>query len=130
MTKVYLAGGKSQGWRRRVRLMWRQYDVETHDPFTQSRQGAAYEFTNDDLQAIRESDIVFAVVDYPVFTGLAAEVGFAHALGIPVFIVWDVFGGQAPYRIESFVTSCAKALFVSVDEAARFVRERYLKRSG
>ena len=125
MKTVYLAGGRNQDWRKMVVRLWagKAYNF---NPFGDSRQGAAYEFTNDDLQAIRDSDIVFAVVDYPVFTGLAAEVGFAHALGIPVFIVWDCMQGDAPKRVESFVTACAKALFVDVREAAVFVRERYL----
>ncbi len=123
--KVYLAGGISQAWRKRVSRKWRGL-AKTFDPFTDSRQGAVYEFTNDDLEAVRDSDLVFAVVDYHVYTGLAAEVGFAHALGIPVILVWDVSSPTTPKRVETFITACSAALFVDVDEAAEFTKRRYL----
>lgn len=126
MKKVYLAGGKSQAWRKRVNRKWRGLAI-TFDPFTDSRQGAVYQFTNDDLNAIRSSDVVFAVVDYHVYTGLAAEVGFAHALGIPVILVWDVTSEYTPGRVETFITACSAALFVDVDEAADFTKRRYLE---
>ncbi len=128
MKQVYLAGGKSQGWRKQVKRRWGDL-AETFDPFTQSRQSAAYEFTNDDLEAIRQSDLVFAVVDYPVYTGVSAEVGFAHALGIPVILVWDTVteGSQAPIRVEMFTASMCAAVFTGVAEAASFVKDRYLR---
>lgn len=96
------------------------------NPFTDGRQGVIYQFVNDDLEAIRNSEVVFAVVDYHVYSGLAAEVGFAHALGIPIVLVWDVSSKYVPKRMDSFVVGCSTAVFIDVDEAAAFTKRRYL----
>jgi nucleoside 2-deoxyribosyltransferase len=119
--RVYLAGSKSD-WRKQVTRSWRGV-AETYDPFSDSRQGATYEFANDDLEAIRNSDLVFAVVDYHVFTGLAVEVGFAHALGIPVILVW---GDSKLMRVDTFLVGCSAALFTDIPYAAKWTKERYL----
>ncbi len=124
--RVYLAGGKSQAWRKYVRRLWGDL-ADTYDPFTDSRQDAPYQFVADDLAAIHACDLMFAVVDYHVYTGLAAEVGFAHAFGIPVVLVWDVTSETTPARVEQFIGSIASGLFVDYREAAKWARDRYLR---
>lgn len=121
---IYLAGGKSD-WRTTLRRRWGQKygaDVSTFDPFEDSRQGALYEFTNDDLAAISGSDMVFAFCDYHKYTGMALEFGYAHALEIPIIFVV----GPGMPRIDSMMVSVATAAFTDMTEARDFVEERYL----
>lgn len=118
--RVYLAGGKSEEWRRLVRRKWGR-GVETFDPMADSRQGYIHQFTDDDVDALRSSDLLFAVVDYPRYTGLAAEIGYANALGIPVVLVWTIGG-----RLDGFLAALSSAVFIDVAEAAAFTQERYL----
>lgn len=118
--RVYLAGGK---WdREQVLTALSMAGWETYDPFTLSRQDAVYEFVNDDLFAIANSELVFCVIDYPRYTGSAVEIGYARARGIPVVLVWAPGAGE---RIDMFVASCAEAVFTDVGAGLDWVLERH-----
>lgn len=123
--QIYLAGGKSDF--RKTLSSWSAFDsVDLVDPFTHSRQDAPYQFVNDDLAHIAASDLMLAVVDYHRYTGLAAEVGYAHALGIPVVLVWP---GNAGERLDMFIAAMCSFVFVGEDglaAALTIIQERYL----
>lgn len=123
--RIYLGGGKSDF---RKKLSYRRaFDsVVLIDPFTHSRQAAPYQFVNDDLALIAGADLMLAVVDYHRYTGLAAEVGYAHALGKPIVLVWP--GGGGP-RLDMFMASMCSFVFVGDDgyrSALNLIQERYL----
>lgn len=119
LPKVYLAGGLSSVWRDILRKQWAGRAVVI-DPFKDSRQGAIYLFTHDDLQHIREADIVLGYCAWPRFDGLAAEFGFAHALEKVI-----VLATNQP-RVPSMMAAMSKAVFTDIEAAAEFIEERYL----
>ena len=123
--QIYLAGGKSN-FRGRISARRAFDSVVLVNPFTHSRQDAPYQFVNDDLAHIAASDLVLAVVDYHRYTGLAAEIGYAHALGIPVVLVWTEAAGR---RLDMFVASMCSFVYVgdnSITDALKIIEERYL----
>jgi len=119
LPKVYLAGGLDSGWREVLANRWDGKAI-CIDPFKDSSQGAIYEFTHDDLKAIRESDVVFGVCSYPKFDGMALEFGYAHALGIPI-----IYATNLP-RVSSMMAAVSKAVFTDYMEAVEFIEKRYL----
>lgn len=121
LPQVYLAGGKGY-WRENLYREW-SGKARCYNPFADSRQGSVYEFTNDDLSAIRSSVLVFGVLDYPRYTGLALEFGYAHALGTPIIYVHLP---NVAERVDSMMAGVATAIFVDLDAAMEFAEERYL----
>lgn len=117
MHKLYLAGGKDQAWRDRVenRLGDR---AKCFNPFRDARQNATYEFTEDDLSAIRHSDAVLGFCDYHRYTGMALEFGFAHGLGLPIYYV------PFPGRIDAMMAAVSSAVFTDLNSMLDFVDER------
>lgn len=82
---VYMAGGMHDNWRDRIR----DDDLfRTMDPMSHGLRDEV-EYTAWDLQAIRNCDILFAVMDRsnPSGYGLMLEIGYAKALGKFVIFV-------------------------------------------
>lgn len=132
--RVYLGGGRSDlggvDWRDEFRQRFgHQRDagatkpkkIEEHDPFKQGRQGAIYEFTNDDLEAVSRSSLLIAHVDFERYTGLALEVGHARALQIPIMLIWAIGG-----RMDSMMAGCALWVFTDYDEAMNYLEDKLL----
>lgn len=82
--RVYLAGGMSDGWQAQMA----DPAITFLDPRTWQDDDPAV-YTRRDLEAIRSADAVLAYMDSanPSGYGMSLEVGFAHALGIPVVFV-------------------------------------------
>lgn len=120
MFRVYLAGGLDSDWRKSLSRRWKRRGVETYDPMTESRQGAIYEFTQDDLAAIAGCDLLFGYCTYHRYTGMALEFGFAHARGIPI-----VYVNTQP-RIDSMMVAVSAAAFTDLDEAIAYCEHRLL----
>lgn len=80
VTKVYLAGGMKSGWQDRVIPLCPGVTFldprswESPDPLV---------YTNRDLVAVRDADLVLAQMggDNPSGFGMSVEVGFAYGLG-------------------------------------------------
>jgi len=119
LPKIYLAGGLDSRWRDALRERWAGRAIII-DPFKDSMQGSLYLFTYDDLQHIRESDIVFGHCAYHCFDGMAFEFGFAHALGKV-----NILACSLP-RVPSMMAAVSKAVFTDWEAAADFIEERYL----
>jgi nucleoside 2-deoxyribosyltransferase len=81
--KVYLGGSKGE-WRKHL---MQEYNMEFYDPFSDS-QRSILEFTQKDLEEIRNSDVIFVVINYPVYTSACAEIGYAFAFKKPVILVF------------------------------------------
>lgn len=124
---VYLGGGRDSEWRDEFRERFgdnlgRNKKLIEYDPFLHSRQGAIYEFTNDDLTwGVRKASLMMARVDYPRYTGLALEIGYAKALEIPTMLIWTIGG-----RIDSMMAGCALWIFTDTNEAFNFLEDRLI----
>ncbi len=108
MIRVYLAGGYVSGWRNRLVQELRP-KIEGIDPFTHDQESIA-QFVSKDLEAIRNSRVVIAYFPggwEPI--GMAAEIGYACALGIPVLLV-----DETP-QPNGFLVGCSKRLFTSLN---------------
>ena len=73
-------------------------DLEVYEPFERTldvacdKKGWAYEIGKRDLADIRECDGVFAVINgTPPDEGVMVEIGYAMALGKPIFLFKDDF---------------------------------------
>lgn len=119
LPRIYLAGGKDSAWKEDLAVRWNCKAILI-DPFKDSRQGALYLFVYDDLQYIRQCDIVLGHCTFPRFDGMALEWGFAHALGKVLIYV-----PQLP-RVSSMMAAISTAVFTDLDAAAAFIEERYL----
>jgi len=119
LPRIYLAGGKDSEWKKTLQDRWGSRALLI-DPFKDSVQGSLYLFTYDDLQHIRESDILLGYQTYHRFDGMALEWGFAHALGKVLIYV-----PQLP-RVSSMMAAISTAVFTDLDAAAAFIEERYL----
>jgi len=119
LPKIYLAGGLDSRWRDALRERWAGRAIII-DPFKDSVQGSLYLFTYDDLQHIRESDIVFGYCTFSRFDGMALEFGFAHALNKVIIFA------TSHLRVPSMMAAVSKAVFTDWEAAADFVEERFL----
>lgn len=108
---TYIAGGRSvqkgRNWR-----MWceERLPIIGFDPFRDSQQNALYQFVTGDINAVIGSKLVLAY--YPggyASHGMAAEIGYAAALGIPVFYVDE---SEAP---DLFLVGLSKRFFPSLE---------------
>jgi len=111
---IYLAGGMKSGWQDRVISAVPKFSFK--DPRAHGlRDEKAY--TDWDLRAIRDSQIVLAYMDSqnPSGYGLALEIGYAKALGREIWYVCeDILDRQ---KFFGMVRACADRQFDSLDQA-------------
>lgn len=83
---VYLAGGMKSGWQKRLKDLLPNFNYL--DPCTHGFTHPSL-YTEWDLQAVREADIVFAYLEQgnPSGYGLCIECGYAWALGKYIIVV-------------------------------------------
>jgi nucleoside 2-deoxyribosyltransferase len=83
--------------------------------------------------ALRECDAIVAVLDgQEVDSGVAAEVGFAYALGKRIFgyrgdfrVSGDNIGAKVNLQVDGWVELSGGAIFVTVEELAKGVAEMH-----
>jgi hypothetical protein len=82
-------------------------------PFWTSWHGALEEESHEtifkrNMESIRKCDMLFAFIDSEDCYGTLAEIGFAHALGKSIYIVFDY---PLRYRMRDywFITQCAQS---------------------
>jgi len=94
--KVYLAGGMRNGWREVVKRV-----VPTHTYSDPSLHGliTEKEYTEWDLAAIRDADVVFGYMEFdnPSGIGLSNEIGYAYALGKYIIFVDESSEAKSVY---------------------------------
>jgi len=112
--KVYLAGGMSSGWQDKVMERVKKVmedKVTFHDPRKHSRQHSLHTLTTDDYWGVASSGLVFAYfeVDNPSGLGMCLELGYAHALQIPIILV------DEHEHIHGMVASTAVRILTDLD---------------
>ncbi len=115
--RVYLAGGFYSDWRQQIKDALPQ--LEAYDPEFDGPQNASYAFVHGDLAAIDDADLVIA--HYPGgynSHGMAAEMGYAAALKIPVYYI-DTTGVP-----DLFLTGLSKRLFTSIPDFVSWWKRR------
>lgn len=120
---VYLAGGFRSGWQARISTS--APGVLYKDP---SKHGLTepIQYTEWDLRAIRESDLVFAYLEAtnPAGYALALEIGYAKGLGKTVILVDEKSGGDEEIgRHLLMVRAAADATFNSFDEGVAYLQQ-------
>ncbi|MCE5981977.1 nucleoside 2-deoxyribosyltransferase [Pseudomonas sp. LF19] len=119
LRKVYLAGGFRSNWQAIVKSKLK--DFELLDPSAHGIEDPA-EYTNWDLAAVRDSDIVLANMEAsnPGGYALALEVGFAKALGKSIYLV-DQIEDLSIRRYFEMVRQCSTRVFSTLDEAIVYI---------
>lgn len=99
MSKVYLAGGFHSGWQDEViKGLADHPNVEFLDP-RKTGLKSEWDYTRWDLDAIEDSDIVFACMEHdnPAGYDLMVEMGFAAALRKPIVFVETGVDSRSKY---------------------------------
>ena len=102
--KIYLAGGMKGDWQDKVIAANPQH--EYFDPRTHGLESPK-EYTRWDLEHVAMSDLVFACFteDNPSGFGMCIEIGYAHALDIPIILV-----DEQQQRSWSMVNCCCASV--------------------
>lgn len=118
--KVYIAGGIGTNWQDKV--MEAAPDDEYLDPRSHGLTDEKM-YTQWDLAAIREADIVFAYLeaDNPAGHNMAFELGFAHALGKPILFVNE---SQKFDRYMGMLKAVSHTYFDSFDDALQYFSKK------
>jgi nucleoside 2-deoxyribosyltransferase len=117
--KLYLAGGFKSGWQAEVHAVLIGYDIL--DPSKHNIQDPK-SFTDWDLTAIRQSDIVLANMEAtnPGGYSLALEIGYARALGKSIIFVEQIADPKIRYYFE-MIRQCSDAVFHNLCDALDFL---------
>ena len=86
-------------------------DVKYFDPRIHSPQSAAMDFVLTDINAVRESDLIFCYIekDNPSGLGAAWECAIAYENDIPIITVWE------KDYIDPFFASCSLYLYNNLE---------------
>ena len=119
---VYLAGGFRSGWQAKISTSAPGFLYK--DP---SKHGLTdpIRYTEWDLRAIRESDLVFAYLEAanPAGYALALEVGYAKGLGKPVILVDERSSAdEQTRRYLQMVRAAADATFNSFEDGVAYLQ--------
>lgn len=95
---IYLCGGMHNNWQDKFIAHFPDGRHEFLDPRTQGKK-TEQEYTKWDLEGIRSCDLIVAYMDNdnPSGFGLNLEIGFAHALGKPIYLVMEYLGFRDKY---------------------------------
>lgn len=119
---IYLSGGFYGTWKKDVvACLGKSYKIaDPEKPSFIGPKDIPGCYVGADLQAIDAADVVIAYQDdYPFVYGMAAEVGYAVARGVPVIFVCTA------KRVDGFLAGLARAVFTDTIAACEFVRKRY-----
>lgn len=119
MKKIYISGGFYGQYKETLRQCFgRTTCFVLEDP--EQEPTIPGEYVGRDFDLISSSDLVIAVQsDYPYLYGMAAEIGYAVAKGIPVIYVC------LSKRVDCFLAGCSRAIFTDVVSACEFIIARY-----
>ena len=113
--KIYLAGGFYSGWQDKVMAYAPKHIY--FDPRNDADQRFAYRCLAQDLEGMKNCDIVFAYYELtnPSGLGLAKEMGWATLLDKPVIYI------DEHDRLNEFLCACSKRVYHSIDEAMKYL---------
>jgi len=120
--KIYLAGCRGK-WREIIKSHFDPKDstIEFLEPFGNKKQ-AIVDYVKEDLEYVEQSDIIFMLLSYHVYTGACVEAGYAYALGKPVILVF----AQKGY-IDPLLLAVSRKVFTDLDSAIDWFKD-YIKR--
>ena len=126
MTTIYLAGGQKSTWQ--DAFIASEAKVEWVDPRSHGLTNEK-DYTAWDLAGIRRSQHLIAYLDTanPSGFGLSLEVGYAHALGIPVWYVCEDNTGRQKYF--GMVRAVSERVFDSLASAIVAAESKWLAAS-
>jgi len=118
--KVYLAGGFKSGWQNKIKgeaPLFEYLDPSLHnidDP---------NEYTAWDLNAVKDSEIIFAYMESsnPAGYALCLEVGFAKALGKTILFV-EEHPSKSREKYFSMVRACSDKTFKDIELAIEYLK--------
>ena len=116
---VYLAGGFHSNWQEKVILSLKGWTV--HDPSSHNIQNPS-EYTDWDLKAIQNSDVILAYMekDNPGGYALALEIGYAKALGKKILLV-EEHKDKDRQKYFEMVRAVADCTFPDIDNAIKYL---------
>jgi nucleoside 2-deoxyribosyltransferase len=110
--KIYLAGGFYSDWRERIKEGAPNHQYIDPEFDYVPKQQSIMTYTQADLSAIDESDMVVAyLTNYPKYGGLAVEVGYAFAKGKPIILVSE------KDDTDGMIVALSKWLYLSLEGA-------------
>lgn len=122
---VYLAGPfftLAQLWLiEQARANLQSFNLNVFSPYHDVGHGSADDVVEQDLEGIRQSDIIFAIGD-GLDSGTIYEIGYARALGIPVIMYCEnessedqkMMEGSGCVLCSDYVSAIYKALWVAI----------------
>ena len=115
MMRIYLAGGFHSGWQGRVKESAPQH--EYFDPSTDADQRFAYRWTNQEIEAMKWCELVFAYFEKtnPSGLGLAKEIGWTTILDKPVIYI------DEHDRINAFLCACSQRVYSNLESAMEYL---------
>lgn len=123
--KVYLAGGFKTGWQERLISTVGEDTFLWLDPSAHGIEDPAL-YTFWDLNAIKDSDVVFAYLEHsnPAGYALCLEIGYALALGKTVILVDEkksVFGAYSEKYMD-MARHAATIAFTNLSQGVEFLK--------
>lgn len=114
--RIYLAGGFHTRWQDRIKKAAPQH--EYFDPSQDADQRFAYRWTQQEIGAVRNCDMVFAYFekDNPSGLGLAKEIGWATILDKPVIYI------DEHDRINAFLCACSSRVYAKLEPAIEYIK--------
>lgn len=124
--KIYLAGGFRSGWQSEARAIL--LDCDILDPSSHNIEDPKG-YTEWDLTAISQSDVVLANMEStnPGGYALALEVGYAKALGKFIVLVDQIEDSKIKYFFE-MVRQCSDVVFQKLPDALKFLNQNLCPR--
>lgn len=119
MISIYLSGGFYGDYKKTAYAILGS-EFLLLDPENRTCRPIPGEYVGADLRDIENAYLVLAHQDeYPNVYGMAAEIGYAVAVGRPVIYVCTA------KRVDSFLSGLARATFTDTATACHFIKERY-----
>jgi nucleoside 2-deoxyribosyltransferase len=123
MTKIYLAGGMKSGWQQTVINKYNNNEVTFINPQNHGLNKPEL-YTHWDLYGVKQCDILFGYMEEinPSGYGLAAEVGYAKAMGKLVILVDErsVVDDGFKYNY-AFIHNIADVVFDNLDDGVDYL---------
>lgn len=117
--KVYLAGGHNSDWREKVKV---NHNVKYFDPKFRPNWRWS-EYGTWDVYFVKQCDICFAFMEKsnPSGLGMAAEMGYAKALGKTVIFVLEP--GHEKEKHLQFLKQFADVVFDNLSEGIEYLKK-------
>lgn len=123
--KIYAAGGFTDAWQNKIKVLFPEFEIL--DPRTWQHPLPEI-YTQRDLQAIRNSDLVLAYMNSanPSGYGVSIEIGYAYGIGKHIVFL-DMLDVDWRSKYFGMARSMANAVFYDFDSCEQYIKDFYLK---